>query len=120
MISYVKFMINRYLSILFLGLVTFIAGCGSFGVPTPRGWSDSLQVRETLVTEERTVSDIESRTTLFTYHMYPTSQPLMVRKVEGERWIAVFEKPGEKADSEVTIERISDSEYRVLVKSVPE
>lgn len=113
-------MINRYLSILFLGLVTVTAGCGSFDVPTPRGWSDSLQVRETRVTENRMVSDNESRTILFTYHMYPNSQPLMVRKVEGERWIAVFEKPGEKADSEVTIERISDSEYRVLVRPLPE
>ncbi len=112
----IKFVINQRLLILFVGIILFTVSCGSFEVPTPKGWSDSLQVKETRFTEDQTVSDIEARSTLFTYHMYPTSQPIMVRKVEPERWIAVFEKPGENKPPEVTIERISDSEYRVLVK----
>lgn len=100
--------------LIFVGLI-ILSGC-SYEVPTPKHWSDGITVRKTMITEAQTVEDWNALSTLFTYYESPTAQPLIVQAVEGNRWIAVFEKPSWKLEnSTVKIERVGENEYRLLI-----
>ena len=113
--------VNKFLiATMCFGVVVLTANCGKVDVPTPNTWSTSIQIQQNTITEERIVSDTEARTGLFTHNEYSTAQPLTVRKVEPNRWIAVFEKAGKEAPLDVQIERISDTEYRVVIVSPSE
>ena len=103
-------------SSLVLFVVFALTGCSQYTVPTPEHWSDSLVVKETHFTENRTVGDRESATTLFTSHMYPTAQPVDVQKIDAHHWLAVFEQPDPLLKSRVRVERISDVEFRVVLE----
>ena len=65
------------------------------------------------------MGDRESATTLFTYHMYPTAQPVDVQKLDSNHWLAVFEQPEVPSKSTVRVERISDVEFRVILEPLP-
>ena len=109
--------VRKYLFLMLCCSFLLMLGCQQYNVPTPEHWSDSLVLKESYVTEDRTVEDEESGSTLFTYHMYPTAQPIDVQKLDDNHWIAVFEKPEKTSSSRIRLERISEVEFRVHLET---
>ncbi len=106
---------KRVLFFLLLTSLSMLAGC-SQEMPTPQNWSEGIRVKRNALSESQTVEDWKSMSTLFTYHAFPTAQPITVRSIDGDKWIAVFEKPSlNRVASTVTVERIGENEYRVVI-----
>ena len=101
----------------FLGITLMGSFCSSrVSLETPNGWSTSIFLQQSKLTEELAVSDKEAATGLFSHNPYSSAQPISVVKVEPDLWIAVFGKADHQNQSKVRVERVADSEYRVVIK----
>ncbi len=108
------------LSIL-IGIISVIAicvfqlGCNYETLPG-ENWSKTVEVEKNAFSDAYLVSDREAEWVLFTYYSAPSAQPVLVEKIGPYHWITVFEKPKKNPLECLRVEKVSESEYRLLLE----
>jgi len=97
-----------------IGMSIVLQGC-SYKIESDPNWSKTVEVQKNRLSDELTVTDSEAGWTLFSYYNSPSAQPLTIEKIDANHWIAVFEKPSKKSPSKVSVERIGDHEYKLII-----
>jgi len=97
-----------------IGMSIVLQGC-SYKIESDPNWSKTVEVQKNRLSDELTVTDSEAGWTLFSYYNSLSAQPLTIERIDANHWIAVFEKPSKKSPSKVSVERIGDHEYKLII-----
>jgi hypothetical protein len=92
----------------------FTCSCTSVGVAREGDWDKGLGISRNQVTDTLTVADPGSAVTLFSFYDEPSAQPILVRKIDANHWVAVYEKPNVGKRPSIEIQTSNPDEFHLI------
>ena len=99
----------------FIATVLLTSSC-SYPMITENNWSKTVEAHRGRLTGSISVTDNENGWPLFTYDEVPSAQPVFIEKIDRDHWITVFERPVDSVGKKFSVEKLSETEYRLVIQ----